>query len=113
MRTIVAWQTSCRNIFKEARQLQAKGVAWKLSQFQYNDNVLTHASYTFETIEEVLQKWRGPKASPLDADVIWKVESRTRTAKVHAEAALMHWIATVEVGPHVNFSYFLIQISHS
>lgn len=94
MRTILAWQTSCRHIFKKAQILQKCSQLFKL---QYKDEVLHPCVLPVAKATHLIQGWEGPTADPCDEARARQYLEHTLKAKVHAEAALMHWLATVQV----------------
>lgn len=107
MKTIVAWQASSCYIFSEARRLHKKGIIWKLSEFHYDDDAVQHEPLDTATVTYVLEHYRGEAPDP---NVVKMVLNRTRTAKVHAEASLMHWIATVKASLLLNLSHICIHV---
>lgn len=97
MKTILAWQTSCRNLFKEAQQFQNDQFKWQLSRFCYKYEVLNPYVLQINEVGPLLEELRGPDATLLDRKFVDKIINRAGTAKVHAEPALMHYISTVQV----------------
>lgn len=106
MKTIVAWQTSCRNVFKEARRFQNSQITWQLSQFHYHYNYLNPHSFELNRVKSLFQEWKASDINLLNDVFVQEIIDRTSRAKVHAEAGLMHWIATVAVSLLYQFSVF-------
>lgn len=99
MEAVLAWQTSCRNIFKTAGLLQGKGNVWKISQFRYcTQTTLKHSSFTVDAVLPLLRAWRGPSENLCGFEDAEIIICRTLEVRVHAESALMHCIASVKVG---------------
>lgn len=106
MKTIVAWETSCRNVFREARRFQNSQITWQLSQFHYHYKFLNPHSFDLKGVKSLFQEWEAPDVNLLDDLFVREIIDRTKRAKVHAEAGLMHWIATVEVSLLYQVSVF-------
>lgn len=98
MKSVLSWQISCRHVFRKAARFQHKATQWRLSQFRYRKHVSTPCAFDIETVLPLIRTWQGPSSSPCGAEDAKAIISRTGEATVHAEAALMHWIATVKVG---------------
>lgn len=98
MKTIVAWQTSCRSVFKEARRFQSNQITWELSQFRYHFNLLNPYQLDVQRVKTLFKQWGASDPNLLDDAFIQQIIDRAGRAKIHAEAGLMHWIATVKVG---------------
>lgn len=106
MRTILAWQMSCRHIFKKAAHFQHNSL--DCSRFEY-DPLLQPCVLPIAKALALIRGWEGPSDNPCQVDQAVKMVKRTFDAKVHAEAVLMHWIMTVRVGfPLVSFEPFNI-----
>lgn len=97
MKTMLVWQASCRHVFKKARRFRSESFQWRLSQFRYHDNALLTDVYDVETVLPLVQAWQGPLDGPFGIEETKQIIQQTWDATVHAEAALMHWIATVKV----------------
>jgi len=95
MEHVLSWHTSCRHIFTKARRFQHKTFQWRLSQFRYHDEALTPCSFDVETVLPLIQAWQGPSDCLFGSEEAKRIIRQTLNATVHAEAALMHWIATV------------------
>ncbi|KAE9387914.1 hypothetical protein BT96DRAFT_947996 [Gymnopus androsaceus JB14] len=93
MRTILAWYNSCKHIFKTAVHFQCKDVKLRLSRFNYHDDALKPAEFD---VCQVLPLFQDFSASELYEENAMAVICNTLEAKIHAEAALMHWIAAVK-----------------
>ncbi|KAE9394507.1 hypothetical protein BT96DRAFT_998415 [Gymnopus androsaceus JB14] len=98
MRTVLAWQTSCKYIFEKATYSQSQTVQWKLSQFCYGGAPFDPTAFDADNVLSLLREWQEP-ANDLDIASARDVIFRTLNVKVHAEAALMDWIVTVKDVP--------------
>lgn len=97
MNNVLSWQISCRHVFTKARLLQYRGTEWKLAQWRYHKHALVPYAFTVETALPFLQSLYG-NDSCCGVEEAERVIGRTVNAQVHAEAALMHWIASSKVG---------------
>lgn len=98
MNSVLSWHISCRHVFRKAARFQQKTIIkWGLSQFRYCNQALVPCKFDIDTVLPLLQTWQGPSSNPYGTEEAKVIISRTGEAKVHAEAALMHWIATVKV----------------
>lgn len=111
MKSVLSWQTSCRHVFRKAARFQHKETQWRLSHFQYRNQALTPSMFDVDTVLPLIRAWQGPSSRPCGAEDAEAIISRTGKATVHAEAALMHWIATVKVRSP-SFIFEMIHYSH-
>lgn len=95
MKTVLAWHISSRHVHKRAPHFRT--LTAKFSEFRYREQVLQPHALSLSTLTSLITVWRVSAASPYDADKIKRIYHSTLDAKVHAEAALMHWVATVKV----------------
>lgn len=97
MEAVLAWQTSCRHMFKKASLLQSRDNKWRLSQFRYCKQTVKPWEFNVDTVLHLLRAWQGPSDNPLRIREAEQIISQTASATVHAESALMQWIASVKV----------------
>lgn len=97
MRTILAWHSSCRHIFQQARRSRSKSFQWRLFQFRYHDDALSTGVFDLDMVLPLLRAWQGPSQNPYGTEEARCIIHQAHEATIHAEAALMHWIATVKV----------------
>lgn len=97
MKSVLAWQTSCWYVFKKARQCRSKSFHWCLPQLHCHDCPLQPGVFDVERVLSLLQTWQGPTDNPCGVDQAKWTIRQACDAKVHAEAWLMQWIATVKV----------------
>ena len=98
LKTVLAWQTSCRNIFKKATYFQQRLVKFQLSRFSYCKDVLQSSAFNVPTVLPLLQQWQAPSDKPYTPKDAETIIHRSLNAKVHAEAALMDLITMKKVG---------------
>ena len=120
LKTVLAWQTSSRHIHKKAtyfgQRVDGKQVKFCLSRFCYHKDVLQSTAFDVDAVLPLLREWQAPLDNPYTRQQAESIIHRTLNAKVHAEAALMDWITTKEVGLpifHVKFNYHQTHISRS
>ena len=77
---------------------QHRLVKFQLSQFSYCKDVLQSSAFDVPTVLPLLQQWQAPSDKPYTPKDAETIIHRSLNAKVHAEAALMHVIATKKVG---------------
>lgn len=97
MKTMLVWQASCRHIFKKARRFRSDFFQWRLSRFSYHDHTLSPCVFNVQAVSHLLQASQGLLDKPCGIEDTKRIIRQTCHANVHAEAALMHWIATVKV----------------
>lgn len=97
MKSVVGWQTSCWHIFKKPRQFQSIPFQWRLSQLPCHEPTLHPCVFDVETVLPLLRAWEGPTDNFYGINEAKQIIRRASTVEVHAEAMLMHWIATVKV----------------
>lgn len=97
LRTVLAWHTSCRHIFKKTSYFQFDNTT-KISKLCYTDEALPPIPLTIEEASTFLNDFRGPSDKPLAEEIARRILHQTWDAKVHAEAALMQWISSEYVG---------------
>lgn len=113
MKSVLAWQTSCRYVFKKAKQFRSKSFHWCLSQLHCHDHPLQPCVFDVERVLSLLRRWQGPTDNPCGVDQAKRTIRQACDAKVHAEASLMHWIATVKVWrPSIYLYCSCIQLSY-
>lgn len=95
IRMILAWHTSCRHIYDKAKHFRHG--KREFFQFQYLDHFLQPHSLSLNTFSALIQEWRGLLAVPYEEKKVKCLYHSSMDAKVHAEAALVHWVATVKV----------------
>ena len=98
LKTVLAWQASCRHIWKKATYFQHRLVKFQLSQFSYCKDVLQSSAFDVPTVLPLLQQWQAPSDKPYTSEDAQAIIYRTLSAKVHAEVVLMHVITTKKVG---------------
>ena len=98
LKTVFAWQTSCKYIWKKATYFQQKLVKFQLSRFSYCKDVLQSTAFDVHTVLPLLQEWQAPSDKPYTYSDAQAIIHQSLNAKVHAEAALMDLIATKKVG---------------
>lgn len=94
---MLVWQASCRQIFKKARRFRSDFFQWRLSRFSYHDQTLLPCVFNVQAVSHLLQTLQGQSDTPGGTADTKRIIQQTRHAHVHAEAALMHWIASVKV----------------
>lgn len=98
MNAVLAWQTSCRQIFTKAALFQSRGNKWRLSQFRYRTQTTFNPSiFNIDVVLPLLRAWQGPSEISYSPEEAKNIICRTAHATVHAESALMHCIASVKV----------------
>lgn len=99
MEAVLAWQTSCRQIFNKAAMFQSRGNEWRLSQFRYRTQVKFNPSvFNIDAVLPLLRAWQGTSDNDMGPEQAKNIICRTGDAKVHAESALMLCIAAGKVG---------------
>lgn len=105
LKLVLSWQTSCQLIFKQAALFQSDS-DWELVKFRFSPRVLLPFQFNVSSVSHLLKSWKqtsydankndnGDEEEDEDAeDVIYDAFE----GKVHAEAALMYFIATLKVG---------------
>lgn len=97
MTDVLAWHSSCRYIFRKTRQFQSDSFQWRLAQFRYRQYTSTPRSFELKTVLPLLRAWQGPSDSSYAVDDARRIIGRTSDGKIHAEGALMHYMATTTV----------------
>lgn len=97
LNSVLAWQTACRHVFNKGRRLQRDRVKWRLFQFRYREHALSPCTLDVETVMGLLRAWPQQTGKPCGFDDAQDIIDRAANTKVHAEAALMHWIDTAVV----------------
>lgn len=95
IRTVLAWQTSARHIFKKARSFQTSVPAFY--RYCYHDRSLQPIPIAVNVATTLLESWHAQRTDDSKLPPPRFVLNITLHAKVHCEATLMHWIATVQV----------------
>lgn len=97
MKSVLAWQTSCRHIFKKARQFRSKPFQWRLSQLPCHDPTLQPCVFDVQKVLPLLRAWEGPTENVYGINEAKRIIRQACDVRVHGEAVLMHWIASVKV----------------
>lgn len=89
MNTVLAWQTSCRQIFTKAALFQSRGNKWRLSQFWYRMQTTFNPSiFNIDVVLPLLQAWQGPSeisCSPEEAVTV--MQARPTLSATFAECS--------------------------